>query len=395
MNNSIKTPLRAIMSAVSKNLKIGFVLDGGLEKPDGVQQYILALGAYFKSRGHSIKYIVAGDIPSNIEDAVSLSRNIKVNSNGNVLKIPLIGNYRKINNYIKSEKFDVLHIQVPYSPAMGEMVIYSAPKSTAIVGTFHIVPYNQLLAFGDWLLGKWSFLSLRRFDAMFSVSKAAQAVAKRDFNINSVVLPNVLDYKRFKTAKPFKASKQINILFLGRLVERKGCLLLLEAINQIKNDIKLPKFKVTVCGNGPLRSNLEQYVYANELEKLVEFKGFVSETDKPRYYASADISVFPSLGGESFGIVLLEAMSSGRAAVLAGDNDGYRSVMEPYNPASLFDPNDPSELANKLRQLLSSKTKRIQQAKAGSQYAKSFDTAIIGQRLEKIYRQILLKKPSS
>jgi phosphatidylinositol alpha-mannosyltransferase len=127
------------------------------------------------------------------------------------------------------------------------------------------------------------------------------------------------------------------------------------------------------------------------LEGIVEMTGFVSEEDKPRYYASADIAVFPSSGGESFGIVLLEAMASGKAAVLAGDNPGYRSVMEP-RPELLFDPNDSCGLARLLADYICSPRLRRQAAKWGEQYTRDFDVAVIGKQLERLYRQALQEK---
>src|SRR5581483_4840926 len=107
-------------------LKVGFILDGGVEKPDGVQQYILNLGSYFMSLGHEVRYIVSGKIPSHITNADSLGRSIKVKSNGNVLSIPLPASTKKIKKYLSQHKFDVLHVQVPYSPFMGEKVILKA-----------------------------------------------------------------------------------------------------------------------------------------------------------------------------------------------------------------------------------------------------------------------------
>ncbi|HSX47682.1 MAG TPA: glycosyltransferase family 4 protein [Patescibacteria group bacterium] len=123
-------------------LKIGYVLDGGLQKPDGVQQYILALGEYFKKNNHSVRYIVAGKVPNKYKEAVSLASAITVKSNGNKLYIPLPSKKSRIKEYLYKENFDILHVQTPYSPFMGEKVVLAADKSTAIIGTFHIIPAN-------------------------------------------------------------------------------------------------------------------------------------------------------------------------------------------------------------------------------------------------------------
>jgi phosphatidylinositol alpha-mannosyltransferase len=166
---------------------------------------------------------------------------------------------------------------------------------------------------------------------------------------------------------------------------------LLEAVAELKNQTGLPKFRVLVCGKGPLEPQLRRFTGQHGLSEVVEFVGFVSEADKPRYYASADIAVFPSSGGESFGIVLLEAMAGGRAVVLAGDNPGYRSVMAP-RPDLLFDPRDPRALAAKLASYLSDRQQRQQMQIWEADYAKQFDVNVVGAKLLDIYRQVLRKK---
>lgn len=375
--------------------KIGFVLDGGLDKPDGVQQYVLALGDYFKGLGHQVRYIISGSNGMRVDGAKSLSGNLSVNSNGNRLSIPLPANVSRIKKYLAEEKFDVLHIQVPYSPMMGEQVIFHADKETAIIGTYHIVPYSWVLSLGNWILGKWCHFSLRKFDRMLSTSVAAQAVAKRDFNIDSDVSPNVVDYERFQKAKPFSKydDGKINILFFGRLVPRKGCLVLLKAVRELlrSSGYDVPEFRVIVCGTGQLEDELKRYVLDNELGGYVEFVGYVEEADKPRYYASSDIAVFPSSGGESFGIVLIEALASGWSVVLGGDNSGYRSVLGEKEEL-LFDPLDHKLLAEKLYAYMNDKPKRIELGIWGKEFVRQFDVKTVGDSLLNIYGEALHNK---
>ncbi len=174
------------------------------------------------------------------------------------------------------------------------------------------------------------------------------------------------------------------MLFLGRLVPRKGCDVLLEAMRRVVADSR-QRLRVLVCGEGPLRRSLESYTRRHGLTSTVSFIGAVAEAEKPRYYASADICVFPSNGGESFGIVLLEAMASGRAAVLGGDNPGYRSVLDPQ-PRLLFDPCDPAALAGSLRALLADPVLARHLASWGAGYARRFDVNIVAPRLLDIYQ---------
>jgi phosphatidylinositol alpha-mannosyltransferase len=207
------------------------------------------------------------------------------------------------------------------------------------------------------------------------------------------ISPNVFRYPVFRDAKPFERYETglPVVLFLGRLVPRKGCMQLLHAVQILHQQKGVPGFRVVVCGKGPLLPKLQAYVAEHRLEKIVEFAGFVSDEDKPRYYASSKITVFPSSGGESFGIVLLEGMASGQAAVLAGDNPGYRSVMQP-EPELLFAAKDPKELATRIRHLLSDEKQRISYAAWGKEYSKRFDVDEVGKELEAVYYRLHSEK---
>jgi len=379
--------------AKPKPLKVGLVLDSGLDKPDGVQQYVLAVGEWLRDQGHDVHYLVGQTRRRDIENLHSLSRSVKVRFNGNDGSIPLFARKAKLKAFLAAEKFDVLHVQVPHHPLLAQRIILAADDGTAVIGTFHIAPYSKLVTVANRALGVWLKPSLRRFDKIVSVSSAAADFARQTFGIKTEVLPNVIDYGRFHAAKPLAEYEDdvFTILFLGRLVPRKGCQLLLEAVARLNGSGDLPKFRVLVCGRGPLEAKLRRFADEHGLNSTVNFVGFVSEADKPRYYASADIAVFPSSGGESFGIVLLEAMASGRAVVLAGDNPGYSSVMAPQ-PDLLFDAKDSDALAEKLAYYMGSKSRRQQMQTWGADYVKQFDVNTVGTKLLNIYYQALRKR---
>jgi phosphatidylinositol alpha-mannosyltransferase len=381
------------MGTVPKALKIGLVVDDGLDNPDGVQQYILAVGEWLSRQGHNVHYLVGQTARQDVPNVHSISRNIKVRFNGNRLSIPLPTSRAKIRAFLAREQFDVLHIQMPHSPFMAQRVVLAAAPGTAIIGTFHVLPYTKLSSMGNRALGTWLKPSLKRFDEIVSVSPAAAAFARSSFGIETAVVPNVVDYGRFRDAQPLKAYQDdtLTILFLGRLVPRKGCLLLLQAVRQLATRDSLPKFRVLICGKGPLEAKLRQFITYHSLENIVELAGFVNEADKPRYYASADVAVFPARGGESFGIVLIEALASGRAVVLAGDNPGYRSVMAPQ-PELLFDAANANLLAEKLAYYLSHPAERQQMRAWGQEYAKQFDVGVVAGQLLEIYRRALHKR---
>lgn len=389
MKRYITRPARIV---VTKQFKIGFILDTSLDPPDGVQQYILSLGDWMRTEGHNVHYLVGETKRTDIPNVHSLSNNITVKFNGNKMTIPLWANRPAVKKLLSEQHFDVLHVQSPHHPLMAQYIMKHAAHRTTIISTFHILPYNDLARFSNKLLGLSLRPSLRRLDGVLSVSGTAAVFQEQTFGIKSTVLPNVFDYQRFSTAQPFDWAKDdvLTILFLGRLVERKGCQYLLEAITKLDRT-NLPKFRVVVCGKGELTQQLEKYVAENGLSEIVEFAGFVSEADKPRYYASADVSVFPSTSGESFGIVLLEAMASGRSAVLAGDNPGYATVMD-TRPETLFTPKDTDALAGKITALLQDANERQAMAEWGKTHSSKYDVKVIGPKLIAQYEMAIAKR---
>lgn len=367
----------------SRNLKIGIVFDDSLDKPDGVQQYILTVGNWLLSEGHEVHYLVGKTVRKDIPNVYSLSRNINVTANGNQMSIPLPTSRRKLKQHLNAQQYDVLHVQVPYSPWLAHRIILAAPNSTRIVGTFHIVAFSKLIKLATKLLSMWTKRSSVKFSRIVSVSTAASEYALDTYGITTKVVPNVFDFKRFESAAPLlPLIEPIRILFLGRLVERKGCQDLLEAIRILVTNADIPEFRVVVCGKGPELYKLKAYALAHSLP--VEFAGFVTEKDKPGYYASADISVFPSTGGESFGIVLLEAMASGKSAVIGARNSGYESVMS-QRPSQLFKIHDPQDLAHLLQILMQDNKLRAEYAAWGLEFSRQYDIHTVGKHIIMLY----------
>lgn len=367
-------------------MKIGFVIDDGLDKPDGVQQYIITLGGWLISQGHEIHYITGETYRKDIPNIHSLGKNITLNFNGNTVSTPMPVNAKKIDNLYSKHKFDVLHVQLPLSPFLAGRVIKKATKKTAVIGTFHILPYSKL--------EKWSARSLRvlirrplkRLDHTFSVSEPAARFAKKSLGIRSTVMPNVIDTRRFLSSK--KITKyddgKINIVFLGRLVERKGCRQFLEAVSRLHEKNITQNVRVLICGKGPELAKLKDFVHKKRLSHIVNFVGFVSENDKPKYLSLADIAVFPSLGGESFGIVLLEAMAASKGVVLAGDNQGYVSVLGD-RPKQIVDPFNTQDFTKKLKHFITSKRARDDASRWQREAVKQYDVRSVGKKIVETY----------
>lgn len=374
-------------------MKIGFVLDDSMDKTDGVQQYVVTLGQWFRSHGHDVHYLAGYSERTDIPNVHSLSRNIQVHFNQNRMTTPLPASTKRIRKLLDDEAFDVLHIQMPYSPFMAAKVINNAPEGTAVVGTFHILPFSRTESAATRLLAAALRRSRRKFDAVVSVSAPAAKFAKKRFKVKSQVVPNAVPVGHFHAGKKLRKydDGKINIVYLGRLVERKGCMHFLKAIEELHQQNLLHLVRVIIAGKGPLQPKLEKFVHDNHLGKTVQFTGFVAEEDKPDLLASADIAVMPSLGGESFGIVLVEAMAAGADVVIAGDNKGYRSVMGSHKE-QVVNPNDTKEFARILRHFLMNAPARRRAKKWQAAKAMDYDVQTVGKKLLYIYTEALRMK---
>ncbi|GAC1386896.1 MAG: glycosyltransferase family 4 protein [Candidatus Saccharimonadales bacterium] len=367
-------------------LKIGFVLDDSLDKTDGVQQYILTLGRWMSAQGHQVHYLVGETTRTDVV-AHSLSKNVKVRFNRNKMSIPLPANRQRIKQLLETEQYDVLHIQMPYSPQLAGRIIKLAPKATAIIGTFHILPYGYIEAIGTKMLSMFMSRSGKRFDTLLSVSGAAHDFAKRWYGIETKILPNVIDRTLYK-AKHIH-HKGFKIVFLGRLVARKGCMNLLDAISLLPESIR-SQTQVFIGGTGSLQRRLVQQAESLNIHNQVFFMGYIDEIDKAAFLGQADIAVFPSLGGESFGIVLLEAMAAGAGVVIGGDNPGYASVLGSI-PKSLIEPR-PRKIAERIELLLRDTELKARVHEQQQILVSQYDVSAVAPQLITIYNRAIAKR---
>lgn len=367
-------------------MKIAYVLDDTYDSADGVQQYIKLLGGWMTNKGHDVHCLV-GESDNHASNIHSLAKNIKVNFNKNKLTIPIWSNSGAIKELLEAQQFDILHIQMPYSPIMSGKVIKYAPRDSKIVGTFHIAPHGRIENGSTKLLGIMQSRSLRKFNKIISVSGVASKFARDSLGLPSVVIPNAVDLTLYKNKKNVR--KLYDVIFIGRLVERKGCSYLLKAIKELRQN-GYESLKVAIVGRGEQQSKLKKYVSENNLNKNIKFFGYVSESKKRELLSKSKIAAFPATGGESFGIVLLEAMAAG-CVVLAGDNPGYRGVME-RERESLFNPKDYESLAEKIDYLLSKHKVMLRIYQNQQKILKQFDINIVGGDILQVYKQLVKDK---
>jgi phosphatidylinositol alpha-mannosyltransferase len=367
-------------------MKIGLVLDDTLDKTDGVQQHVLTVGSWLRRQGHVVHYLVADTVRTDIPNVHSLGRFVNVRYNKNNVRTPLPANRARIKKLLEDERFDVLHVQLPYSPFLAKQIIRYASPNTAVIGTFHILPASRLHGYSNQLLRALLGRSIKRFDKIVAVSEPAVHFARKAYGITATFLPNPIEVDSFKAGRRLGAYniRKLNIVFLGRLVKRKGIMELINAYNALPDE-QAAKTRLIICGKGPLKNKAKQKVAKG---RNVIFAGFVSEKDKPDYLASADIAVFPSTGGESFGIVLVEAMASGSKVVIGGNNAGYKSVLG-QQPYLLFNPSNQQAFVDHLTLFIEDEKMRNKMYSWQQDAVKQYDIGVVGGELINIYHNAL------
>jgi phosphatidylinositol alpha-mannosyltransferase len=364
---------------------IAFVLDDTLDRTDGVQQYILVLGKWLAESGNTVHYLVSHTVRQDVPNIHSLSNFVSANFNGNKVRTPLPANKRHIQQLMTQIKPDVLHVQLPCSPFLAGRVIAATPKTTAIVGTFHILPANGWHNYANKLLGIVLKRSLRRLSNVIAVSEPAAQFAKSTYGISTIVIPPAIDISAVRAGLLTRESGDlIKIAFLGRLVKRKGTLQLIRAFNALSPDVA-SRALLEIGGSGPL---MKQAVKLAGQNKRIKFSGFIDETLKPAFLRASDIAVFPSTTGESFGIILVEAMGAGAGAVIGGNNPGYTSVLGGI-PGSLVDPNDVSTFSAELARFITDAGARSSVYKQQQRAVQRYDISAVGPAVEDLYKRAI------
>lgn len=359
---------------------IAYVLDDTLDKTDGVQQAMISIAEKMRVLGHEVHYIVPFTIRTDLANVHSVARVISMKFNGNSIRTPIWSSKKKIKKLFADYKFDVIHVQMPYSPIMSSKVILSAPKNTKVIGTFHILPYGLIASVGTRLIGIFMRRSLQRFNKFYAVSSPALEFMQKSFKVEGTVLANPIDYDYFHKYKSDKSdNSKTRIVFLGRFDERKGVKQLVNAYEKLPDRQNVELF---MCGKGPLWDSLKSKADNQKLNIIMP--GFVSDEEKAKYLSSADIAVFPSTGGESFGIVLTEAMASGAGVTIGGNNPGYSSVLAPWQQ-TLFNPDSEKEFISKMQEFIDNKQLRKQIGDLQHQAVKQYDINLICNVLQQEY----------
>lgn len=379
-------------------MKIGIVSPYFYPWYGGITEHVYYQYNELKKRGHDVKVISPFDGGGKIDSAdnIKLGYPVPLIVNGSVVKIPLIFRRKsKIERIIENENFDVLHMHQPLFCVLGLSFLgcvrerrIKGQHVPLMVGTFHACGGGT----ERFLINRCGFY-FRRFSQEFS-ARIAVSLASRDF-VHPVlpgyydIIPNGIDVERFSSAKGRIRDYYdgvVNILFVGRLEPRKGLTSLLKCLPLI-GSYTGKKFRLIIVGNGLLTKYYKNKVPSSVADK-VHFVGGVSFEDLPKYYKTAHIFCSPATYGESFGIVLVEAMASG-VSVVAGNNEGYRKVIRDDVNGVLVDPENPESLARSLASLIDSKDLRNRLSKQGAKDCVQYSWKVIVDRIEKIYNSSL------
>ena len=369
-------------------MKVGLMLDDTLDRPDGVQQYVLVLGRWLAQQGHEVHYLVADTKRRDVPNVHSLGRYVSLRFNGNGVRTPWPAGRRRIRRLVAELNLDVLHVQLPYSPFLGARVIKAVGAQTALVGTFHTLPVTAREAATNHVLAWWLRSSARRIRTVVAETRPAAEFAQAVYGWPAAAVPgpvNVAELTKAGGRGPTRTPRgRLRVVFLGRLVRRKGALELIRAFQALP-PAAARRARLVIGGRGPLARRAQRLAAGNP---VISFTGFVPERSKARFLASADIAVFPATGGESFGIILAEAMAAGAGVVLGGDNPGYAAALGEHSQA-LFDPADTAAFSRRLAHFIEDETARRKLHDSQQRLVKKYDVQLVGRQLEKLYQRAL------
>ncbi|MGN6087972.1 MAG: glycosyltransferase family 4 protein [Actinomycetales bacterium] len=368
-------------------MRIGIVCPYSFDVPGGVQFHVRDLAEHLLERDHDVSVLIPADDDAELPSyVVPAGRAVPVPYNGSVARLsfgPLSA--ARVRKWLGEGGFDVLHVHEPASPSLSLLACWAANGPT--VGTFHtsITRSRAMVAAYPILIP-----TLDKLSARIAVSEDARRTLVDHLGGDAVVIPNGVYVDRFAAARPRPEWRGGDgdtggtLGFIGRLDEpRKGLPTLLGALEHIVE--RRPHVRLLVAGRGDAEEALEKASPA--VREAVHYLGQVSEADKAALLATVDAYVAPNLGGESFGIILVEAMAAG-APVVASDLSAFRRVLDDGALGRLFPTGDERALADTLLDLLSDDAERARLRVAGSDGVRRYDWSVVADDVLAVYETV-------
>jgi phosphatidyl-myo-inositol alpha-mannosyltransferase len=365
-------------------LKVGIVSPYGYPHPGGVNEHVRYTYEAMRRMGHDVWIITSryGKERENEGHIIRLGTGYAFPANGSMGRVTLSWRFKqRARDLLAEHRFDVLHFHEPLVPFLSPTVLDQS--DTVNIATFH--------AFGGfspsyWVGRRFAGQLASKLHGRIAVSGAARHFISRYFPGDYQIIPNGVDLERFTGADPFEELRDgtINILFVGRFEERKGLIHLLKAYHRLRK--RHVDARLLVVGTGPKAREYRRFVGLRTIRD-VEWLGPVSDDDKARYFASADIFCSPATGQESFGIVLLEAMAAG-VPIVASDIHGYKNVLQRGVQGLLVEPRNQRGLAAALYTMSQDPELRNRMGEAGRLRAPEFSWDRVTERIVDFYYEV-------
>lgn len=369
-------------------MKIGIVCPYSFAVPGGVQGHVVDLAKALLARGHEVSVLAPAAADSELPHFVQTSgRAVGVPFNGSVARLqfgPV--SYARVRRWIRDNEFDVLHLHEPVVPSLSMLALKLAEGP--IVATFHLhTPKSRTMSGFRPVLRPL----FEKITARIVVSELARRAQVEHFGGDGVEIPNGVDVPFYAGAKPLEGYPRAGgtVGFVGRFTEpRKGMPVLLAAMRQLVVDH--PDLRLLVVGRGDGDELLE--LAGPELADRIDLLGQVDDETKARAIGSVDVYVAPNLGGESFGMILTEAMAAG-TPVVASALDSFRRVLDDGAAGVLTPVGDADALAAVLRELLDDPARRAELSAAGRKRVTRYDWATVCDQVVRVYETAVAADP--
>jgi len=367
---------------IDRLLNIGIVCPYGWDAPGGVQAHIADLRTYLVNQGHQVSVLAPTADEENLPSwVVSAGKPISIPYNGAVARV-LFGPvaFARVKQWIAENNFDLLHLHEPAIPSVSLLACWAAEGP--MVGTFHVSAKKQKASFAIVPILE---PVIEKLSARIAVSEAARETLISHLETDAVVIPNGI-YARKMAGKVRSDWSGQTLGFMGRFNEpRKGLKVLIDALPIISRF--LPDVKVLVAGPGDPEEFLAQI--DPQLRNRIEFLGKLTESEKADFMSSVGAYVAPNTGGESFGIILAEALAGG-AAVVAADIPAFVALLENGKYGKLFKSEDATDLAKVVIELLRDQDARNLMARSGQEYAQQFDWDVVARDIFEVYEMAIV-----
>ncbi len=374
-----EAPIRVLTATTVNLMRIAQVCPYSLSVPGGVQGQVLGLARALRSLGHEARVLAPCDGPPPDSMVTPLGKSVPTAVNGSMAPIaPDPACALRTIHALRNERFDVVHLHEPVvpGPTLTSLLTSDAP----MLGTFHAAgtgtSYNYLPQLTKRLAG--------RLKVRVAVSDDARLTAEHNLGGRYEVLYNGIEIDRFRADRNDERNKSPIILFIGRHEHRKGLSVLLEAMKHLPKNVRLQ-----VAGIGPQTAAFREQTAG---DSRIEWLGRINDVEKVQHLARADVFCAPSIEGESFGIVLLEAMAA-QVPVVASDLPGYRNVGRNGVDALMVPPNDVDALAAALQRVIDDRTLATALVAAGAERAATFSMLGLAEKYLGLYERCMSQYP--